>query len=135
MKNIDLTNEQWKPIEEFPGYFISSCGRIYSTKRNKLLNPQRHKQGYLQIHLSKDGIKCYRTLHRLVALTFIPNPNNFKTVNHKNGIKSDNRVENLEWASQSQNNIHAFQKGLHPLKITKEEREDIKMLYKKIKIS
>ena len=129
MKNNNLINEIWKPIKDFPSYYVSNRGRVYSAKSKKYLSPQVHKQGYLWVNIRNNGKTFHPMIHSLVAKSFIPNPYGFTTVNHKNGIKSDNNVENLEWNTQRQNNIHAYKNGLNPMKISLEEREDIKKLY------
>jgi hypothetical protein len=83
----------------FNKYIIYSDGRIWSIKRNKFLKPSVHHTGYTRVCIDK---KEYR-IHRLVAETFIPNPNNFSDINHINEIKSDNRIENLEWCTHRHN--------------------------------
>jgi len=97
-------NIEFNPIANFPKYFISKDGKIYSVKRNKILKPQTHKYGYLQFNLCKDGKSYYKKLHRLLAETFIPNPENKPCVDHKNRIRNDNRLENLHWVTRKENN-------------------------------
>lgn len=96
-------------IMGFPNYCVSDAGEVFSLNYNKTgeikkLKPQKHKNGYLFVNLSGKIV----SLHRLVAKTFIPNPENKPQVNHKNGNKMDNRVQNLEWNSSSENILHAY---------------------------
>jgi len=102
----DLDGEIWKDLPEYEGlYQVSNKGRI--KRDNHLIKPIIQKTGYLCISLCKNGIsKTYR-VHKLIAKVFIPNPNNYKSINHKNGNKQDNRIENLEWCTQAYNNWHA----------------------------
>lgn len=92
-------------------YFVSKKGDVYNASGLKL-KPRINKQGYLKVSLSKNGKQKGFFIHRLVAIAFIDNPDQKKTVNHINGIKNDNRVENLEWATQQENNMHAWETGL-----------------------
>lgn len=101
----------WKDIEGFEGlYQISNIGQAKSLKdrcgryREKILKPRKNRDGYLQVCLYKNK-KCYtKTLHRLVAITFIPNPNNYPQVNHKKEFEKDNNgTDNLEWISRKEN--------------------------------
>ena len=97
----------WKSIEGFEGlYLINDVGQVLSLRRNKILKPTLDRYGYEKIVLSKEGKSFYRTIHRLVAQAFIPNPHNFKTVNHINEVKTDNRAVNLEWLSIADNDNH-----------------------------
>ena len=105
-KNLDLNNlpnEIWLPIEGYEDkYQVSSLGRIKSLKNNhnnpreKILRQGKNKEGYLFVSLCKDGKIKNLKVHRLVATAFIDNHSNLPCVNHKNEIKTDNRVENLE---------------------------------------
>lgn len=101
--------EEFRPIEEFPGYLISNLGTVYSNKSNKILTKEVDKYGYFRVNLyGENNYKRHRLVHRLVALAFIENPNNLPQVNHKNGNRQDNRVENLEWCTNTDNLRHAF---------------------------
>ena len=92
--------ELFKIIDEFPEYQISNLGNI-KNKQGKLLviGKRKSNSGYIQVRLYHNSKYYYRYIHRLVALAFLPNPNNYRTVNHINGNKLDNRMCNLEWAS------------------------------------
>lgn len=93
-------------------YAVDHQGNVYSLRRNKRLTPKNNWDGYLRVQLW-DHQKCrYVSIHRLVAMAFIPNPENKPFINHKNGIKTDNRVENLEWCTQKENIKHALDNGL-----------------------
>lgn len=103
----------WKRIEGYPDYEVSNMGDVasYKYKKRKFIKSHCSKKGYMSTSLTFESVKT-NYIHRLVAIAFIPNPNNYPQVNHKNGIKTDNRVENLEWCNSSQNHIHAFKLGL-----------------------
>ena len=123
----DLAGECWKWIKGYEGlYQISNFSRVKSFFLRKgstsikcsqgvmILRPHLTKNGYLMVSLSKNREGKDFLIHRLVAQTFIPNPKNKATVNHKNSDKFNNCVENLEWQTQSENNEHAVKTGLTP---------------------
>ena len=112
--------EIWKKVEGFEDYEISNQGRLkknlkyrkYRSYQSKILSPTKDKDGYFRTALSKNGKHYMRIIHRLVAIAFIENKENKPCVNHKNGIKQDNHVSNLEWCTVKENNIHAIKMGL-----------------------
>ena len=120
--------EIWKSIPSFEGlYEVSNLGRVRSLGKNVAKNnhgtmciayyptkilSQRYGYGYLCVSLNTQKNQKGYFVHRLVAQAFIPNPENKPEVNHKNGIKDDNRVENLEWVTAQENTIHAHKTGL-----------------------
>ena len=113
----DLPNEIWEEVYGYESYYkVSNLGRIRSLikgrKNGCILQQSSTKQGYKRIKLSnKIASKSY-LVHRIVAIAFIPNPDNKETINHKDGNKQNNNISNLEWATQSENNKHAFKTGL-----------------------
>jgi len=95
-------------------YKISSEGEVWSNYLNSYLKPCKDKKGYLVVYLSVNHtIKNTKKIHRLVAEYFIPNPENLPQVNHIDGDKTNNKVSNLEWCSNKQNNEHAINTGLY----------------------
>ena len=92
-----------------PMYYINTSGDIYSMRSRRFLRKQLHSLGYHQTYLTffNGGGRFYK-IHRLVATSFVPNPLNLTDVNHKNGIKSDNSVLNLEWMSHRDNVLHSY---------------------------
>lgn len=105
--------EIWKDIIGFEHYYqISNLGRVKRKERTsingrlqkeKILSPYYNKGGYRYINFQVGGVKTRYAIHRLIAIHFIPNPNNYPIINHKNEIKDDNRIENLEWCTYSYN--------------------------------
>lgn len=103
----------WKDIPEYKGiYQVSNIGDILSVKKNKKRKLALDKDGYPKVDLWKKGKGKNYFVHRLVAIAFIPNTNNKPCVNHKDGTKNNNRVENIEWVTASENTQHAYDVGL-----------------------
>ena len=97
---------------KYPDYSVDTDGNVISHKRECLFRKPQKCYKYERVGLvNEEGIRLYR-VHRLVALAFIPNPNNLPCVNHKDGNKLNNSVENLEWCNYSENTLHSFKTGL-----------------------
>ena len=92
-------------------YEVNELGEIFRIGNTTPKYQSVNRDGYKVVGLWKDNKSTAKTVHRLVALAFIPNPENKPQVNHKNKIKSDNRVENLEWTTCSENHKHAYKNG------------------------
>lgn len=106
-----------KDVVGFEGkYSVTNDGKVLNCKRGKYLKPKLTRFGYYEVALSnqKDGVRYvkYKSVHRLVAEVFIDNPSNLEQVNHKDGDKLNNRVDNLEWCTAKQNTEHAWRLGL-----------------------
>jgi hypothetical protein len=140
--------EIWKDIKGFEGiYQVSDLGNIKSLNRidvrglnrkGKAKRGRINRYGYIQVQLWKNGKSIDKSLHRLVAEAFIPNPQNKPEVNHKDGDKQNNSVDNLEWSSSKENIEHAVNNGLRKTNgenngraiLTKEDVEYIRKIYK-----
>jgi hypothetical protein len=105
---------RWKIIKEYSRYIISNTGKVKSFKysKSRILKIKHSKGGYCGVTLHENGKSRTYLLSRLVAKYFIPNPNNLPEVNHKDGIKNNNRSYNLEWCTGSYNQKHAYTVGL-----------------------
>ena len=126
-----LKEKIWKPIKNYEDYYeinnygvvrrikYDNIGNLYQHQLPNYIKPRYDKDGYMRYDLSLNNkVKRYMA-HRLVADVFIPNPNNLPCVNHKDGNKKNNYVDNLEWCSVRHNNIHALKTGLRNMKNNK----------------
>lgn len=109
-----LLDHDWAPVPGFKDYVVSTAGRVLSYKRGgwRELQPYIGKNGYKYLNLRKDGHTVRKNIHRIVAETFIDNPESKPAVNHIDGNKLNNNVENLEWVTYRENSRHAIEHGL-----------------------
>lgn len=149
-----MGKEIWKPVKGYENYYeVSNLGRVRGLPRTvkskkrgdgtrtehflpiRILKPIKDRQGYLRVSLCVDWVTSKPFVHRLVGYAFIDNPENKREINHKNGIQWDNRLENLEWVTPSENQNHALKNGLKiPIKgesigtsvLTEEQVKEIK---------
>ena len=98
-----MTEEIWKEIEGFDNYKISNLGRVKNIKFDRLVKPLLDNKGYIMVNLYKDGKMKRLSLHRLIAIAFIPNPDNKPCIDHINTDRSDNHIDNLRWVTQKEN--------------------------------
>lgn len=122
-----MKKEVWKTVIGHEGYEISNYGRLRSKERKvvykdgrvgvfkgKIMKPMLTHKGYYKYHLSSNGYRTSKQAHRLVAEMFIPNPENKPQVNHKDGDKLNNYVDNLEWVTNEENHQHKLENNLYP---------------------
>lgn len=138
--------EEWRDIIGYVGYYqVSNLGRVRGLNRSvkhyfggpkkvkqKIMRTYKNK-GYINVALNKDGKQKHFSIHRLIALHFISNEHNKPHINHINGIKHDNRIENLEWCTRSENLKHAVKSGLYKrpnVKLRDKEVRKIRRLHK-----
>lgn len=140
-----IEEDEWRDVPGYEGlYRVSDVGEVKSFLKwrgtnQRMLKPAFIGHGYLFVVLSKNGKKKNSLIHRLVASSFVPNIDKNPCVNHKNGIKTDNCVENLEWCTLKENNVHAWANGLGRVavgeesgasKLTEERVLEIRKTYK-----
>lgn len=125
LKTDKMENEIWKDVKGYEGlYQVSNLGRVKSLgKKVEWMNVYRNTpkkilkfgddgKGYVTVSLNKDGVFKRKYIHQIICDNYLPNPENKPFVNHKNGIRIDNRLENLEWCTQHENILHAWETGL-----------------------
>jgi hypothetical protein len=103
---------EWKEIPSLPGYSASTDGQIRNDDANRILKPRYSTDGYPRANFFVEGKHTTIFIHRLVAEAHIPNEENKPFINHKDGIKTNNNVENLEWVTPKENSQHAAKLGL-----------------------
>ena len=105
------SNEEWRPVNGYEGiYEISSLGRLRTLKTGHIKSPSLMRNGYYGYLLWKNNHSKFATLHRLLAIAFIPNPENKPCIDHINTIKTDNRLDNLRWCSSKENSNNPLSK-------------------------
>lgn len=113
-------NDVWKPIEGFEGlYEVAPCGAIRNARTLRWLSPSEKDDGYMSVKLFRDGVGRNKTVHRIVAEAFLPNPESKPQVNHKDLNKKNNDVSNLEWVTQAENQSHAIRNGANKTRNSK----------------
>lgn len=114
-----MKKQTWKEIKGFTNYFISINGIVKKVKngKEKILKHFLNEKGYPSVGLYNNSIQKIRRVHKLLAIAFIPNPLNKPFINHKNGIKADFSIKNLEWCTYNENSIHAHKNGLNSTKM------------------
>lgn len=121
-----MQGEVWKSIKGYEGlYEVSNCGNVFSLYSKRNIDCGLTSKKYKRVCLSMEGKSKFHHVHRLVAEAFIPNPENKPQVNHKDGNKMNNCVENLEWCDNSQNQQHAYDVGLKNKKLSSVNRKFI----------
>lgn len=117
-----MNNEVWRDCKGYEGYYqVSNMGRVWSVRNQMYMKPSADKDGYLNVTLTaKNGKRKNEKVHRLVALAFLDNPNGFPQVNHKDKIRNNNTLENLEWCSALYNITYSKGKAIKCVELDKE---------------
>ena len=104
--DVDEEEELFKPIDGYDNYLVSNFGNVKNSKTNRILKPSTHKKGYKLVVLRKNGKSKTFTVHRLVGIAFLENPDNKQMIDHIDENKSNNNVKNLRWATQKDNSCN-----------------------------
>jgi hypothetical protein len=107
-----MNRKDWRETAEAPGYAVTSDGEVKRLKTGNILSPSMNNSGYLTINVGPKNYRSGKSVHRMVARAFVDGYAPGLDVNHINGVKTDNRAENLEWCSRSRNIKHSFELGL-----------------------
>jgi len=110
-----MTEEIWKPVEEFDNYAVSNLGNVKNTISGRILKKYQTKQGYIDINLALFGKTVTRKCHRLVALAFLPNPENKPQVDHIDRCRNNNKLSNLRWATAKEQALNRSYVGYHDI--------------------
>lgn len=105
--------EEWRRCKEIDNYEVSNTGKIRNRRTGRIMRTSINSNGYEQVQLHKDGNMYTRRIHRLVADTFYDGDHSNLDVNHKDGDKLNNNIDNLEWCTRQENVIHGFRVGLN----------------------
>lgn len=135
---MNLVNEQWETIKDFPNYMISTESRVLNKTTLNMVSVHPHKHGHRVVRLWKDNTTKLCKIYRLKAIAFIPNPENKREVNHLDGDRTNEDLSNLEWATPKENMRHAIDNGFcggqfksgELVKITKDDVMLIRRWYK-----
>lgn len=132
LNELTDAKEEWATIPGYDGYLVSTLGHVFSFVKNDFMVGEETDKGYLRVGLKKNegGTRKIR-IHRLVAEAFLPNPEGKTQVDHKNGVKVDNRLSNLRWLSNAENQIAAVQKGGRKTKSNQKAQYRLKERQKK----
>lgn len=117
--------EEYKPILDYPNYEVSNFGNVRIIKTGKILKPWLNKTSYLMVRLSKNNQPVNKTIHRLVALAFLPNPDNKPEVDHIDRNRTNNVVDNLRWVTISENCLNTYRRDRDIFGITFHKRDNV----------
>lgn len=124
LSNFVDIGESMNNIEGYPNYMVTREGEVINTKSGRVLKQEENSCRYLRVTVCKNNKPKRYFVHRLVAIAYIPNPSNLPQVNHKDGDKQNNHVDNLEWCTQSINQYHAYTNDLQK-RFTKVSSEQV----------